>query len=158
MSEAKARKRRERAESLIGTLEFQARSVRRRRARALIEFEENLKRDLVETRKQRKLTQQQVADLLGVEQATISSFEDINNDPKLSTIVRYAHAVGATIAYNIVELHELAQAAEPTTRISRTLTVRSFTSTRQQQEDSVRVRERTPYDHPPQWTEVSTHA
>lgn len=55
---------------------------------------------LVEIRKGR-MTQEQVADLMGVTQATVSAFEKLGNDPKLSTIRRYARAIGVMVRHQL---------------------------------------------------------
>lgn len=49
---------------------------------------------LVNVRKRKKLTQQQVADRLGISQPSVAEFEGEASDPKLSTLQRYARAVG----------------------------------------------------------------
>jgi transcriptional regulator with XRE-family HTH domain len=48
---------------------------------------------LIAIRKQRRLTQVQVADRMGVRQPTVSGFEKEPSDPKLSTLQRYARAL-----------------------------------------------------------------
>lgn len=50
---------------------------------------------LIQIRKDRKLTQKQVADRMGVGQSTVAGFENEGSDPRLSTIQRYARAVEA---------------------------------------------------------------
>lgn len=90
-----------RAAELIASFPFLAPSQRRRRARKLARTEAQLKKDLVDARKQRDLTQQDVGDLLAVTQATISRFEDPDNDPRLSTIIKYANAIGATVTVRV---------------------------------------------------------
>lgn len=47
------------------------------------------------------MSQAEVAQLIGVSQPTIAIFERYDNDPKLSTLYRYAHAVGATIKHTV---------------------------------------------------------
>lgn len=73
-----------------------------RRARILAENDLDLLFELVKLRKVHGLSQQDLAERLGVTQATIASFERHDNDPKLSTIRRYAHAVGALV-HHVVE-------------------------------------------------------
>lgn len=57
--------------------------------------------DLIETlvclRTDRKLTQIAVAARMGTTQSRVSNFERIGGDPRLSTILRYARAVGVKI-------------------------------------------------------------
>jgi|GEM_PF-1827116 len=56
---------------------------------------------LIMLRKAQNITQQDVADRLGISQATVAAFEHPGNDPKLSTIRRYAHAVGALVTHRV---------------------------------------------------------
>lgn len=48
------------------------------------------------------MTQGQIAQLMGVKQPTVAAFERHDNDPKLSSILRYAHAVGATLTMSVL--------------------------------------------------------
>lgn len=48
---------------------------------------------LVDLRKDRHLTQKQVAERMGVGQPTVAGFENEGSDPRLSTLQRYARAV-----------------------------------------------------------------
>lgn len=50
---------------------------------------------LVAIRRQR-MTQQQVADAMGVGQSTVSEFEAGDHDPRLSTVRRYAATLATT--------------------------------------------------------------
>lgn len=43
------------------------------------------------------LTQAEVAERMETTQSAVSNFERIGGDPKLSTILRYAHAIGAQV-------------------------------------------------------------
>lgn len=72
-----------------------------RRANALAKADFDFIRDLVKIRKDQGLSQQDVADRLGITQATVADFERYDNDPKLSTIRRYAHAVEALIVHGV---------------------------------------------------------
>lgn len=56
---------------------------------------------LIEARKKAGLSQEQVAERLGLSQATISAFERLGNDPHLSTVRRYARAVGVMITHHV---------------------------------------------------------
>jgi transcriptional regulator with XRE-family HTH domain len=60
---------------------------------------------LVRLRRERGLTQAQVAQLMGRSQPAVSDFERLGGDPHLSTIRRYALAVGA-------EVHHIVRAAD----------------------------------------------
>ncbi|MCH8570334.1 helix-turn-helix domain-containing protein [Nesterenkonia sp. AY15] len=56
---------------------------------------------LVSARVRAGLSQQDVADSMGVTQPTVSAVERLGNDLKLSTIRRYALAVGAMVRYQV---------------------------------------------------------
>jgi transcriptional regulator with XRE-family HTH domain len=62
----------------------------------------NLIETLVKIRKSRGLTQQQVAERMGRSQPAVSDFERIGGDPHLSTIRRYALAIGANVRHGVV--------------------------------------------------------
>lgn len=71
------------------------------RADFLVEQDDALIESLIKIRKSKKLTQQQVAERLGLTQATVAAFERADNDPKLSTIRRYAMAVEALVNHDV---------------------------------------------------------
>lgn len=71
------------------------------RAEFLVEQDDRLIESLIAIRKSNGLSQKQVADRLGLAQATVASFERADNDPKLSTIRRYAMAVEALISHEV---------------------------------------------------------
>lgn len=56
---------------------------------------------LVQMRKDKGLTQQDVATRLGRDKATVSNFERLDVDPHLSTIRRYAAAIGASVTHTV---------------------------------------------------------
>ncbi len=58
-------------------------------------------RELVEVRKGRGLSQQQVAERLGVSQPMVAKFEASDSNPTLATIRRYAHAVEALVKHEV---------------------------------------------------------
>jgi transcriptional regulator with XRE-family HTH domain len=55
--------------------------------------------ELVKIRKDLGLSQQDVADRLGISQPAVAAFERHDADPKMSTIRRYAHAVGILVGH-----------------------------------------------------------
>ncbi len=57
---------------------------------------------LVQVRRDRGLTQQDVAERMGRSQPNVSAFERVGGDPHLSTIRRYAVAVGAQVRWQVV--------------------------------------------------------
>lgn len=58
---------------------------------------EHVRDVLVRLRKMRELSQMVIADRMEVSQPTISEFESDSGDVRLSTLQRYARAVGARI-------------------------------------------------------------
>lgn len=61
-----------------------------------------LKRQFIEAREAAGLTQREVADRAGVDPATISDFESISVDPRLSSLIRYFDAIGYKVRIEIV--------------------------------------------------------
>lgn len=76
-------------------------SPSRQRAVALAKADEMLHAALLQARRDQGISQQQVADALGVTQPTIAAFERYDNDPRLSTVRRYAHAVGVVVSHSV---------------------------------------------------------
>lgn len=72
-----------------------------RRASELAKADYRLLLGLIRARREQGLTQQDVADRIGVSQPTIAAFEHQDADPKLSTIRRYANAVGAIVTHSV---------------------------------------------------------
>ncbi|WP_202974438.1 helix-turn-helix domain-containing protein [Brevibacterium casei] len=85
-----------------------------RLAMELAEEDEALLDELVAIRKRNKLTQAQVAAAIGRDQSAISQFERLGGDPRLSTIRRYALAVGASVSHHVVNF--AAETPEHTSR------------------------------------------
>lgn len=73
-----------------------------RRESAAVERDVRLIEILVGVRKTLGLTQAEVADKMGRSQPAVSDFERLGGDPHLSTIRRYALAVGAEV-FHIVK-------------------------------------------------------
>ncbi|MFB4277644.1 helix-turn-helix domain-containing protein [Nonomuraea sp. MTCD27] len=69
------------------------------RENAAIDRDMRLVETLVAIRKQRGLTQAEVAERMGRSQPAVSDFERLGGDPHLSTIRRYALAVGAEVVH-----------------------------------------------------------
>lgn len=88
-------------EELANSLGLDLDSPEMLRADYLADQHLDLLTSLVQVRKDAHLTQQQVADRLAVTQANIAAFERHGNDPKLSTIRKYANAVGALISHKV---------------------------------------------------------
>ena len=64
---------------------------------------EDLVDALVTARKSGGLSQQQVARAMGTTQSAVSDFERLGGDARVSTVQRYARAVGAVLALDVAE-------------------------------------------------------
>ncbi|MCZ9881920.1 helix-turn-helix domain-containing protein [Arthrobacter sp. B2a2-09] len=73
----------------------------RARAKVLAREHRTMRSELVRLRREGGLTQGDVAERMGVSQQAVSKFERYDSDPKLSTVRRYANAVGALIEHRI---------------------------------------------------------
>lgn len=82
-------------------LELDIETPNERLGRLLAEQDADLLDMLIQVRKARGLSQQDVAKMLGLSQPTIADFERYENDPKLSTLRRYALAVGAEVRHAV---------------------------------------------------------
>ena len=88
------------AMATLGELFTRARlSAGHRRAKHLATADYRLILDLVRVRKARGLSQEDVAERLGISQQAVSKLERYDSDPKLSSLRRYAHAVEALVAH-----------------------------------------------------------
>lgn len=67
----------------------------------LAEEDEAFLDELVAMRKRKGLTQADVGRVIGRDQAAISNFERLGGDPRLSTIRRYALAIGASYTHQL---------------------------------------------------------
>ena len=68
-----------------------------------------LRKKLIDLRKKAGLTQEELALLLHTQKSNISRLENAatSNSPKLSTIEKYAHAVGYDVEINFVPRHHI---------------------------------------------------
>lgn len=78
---------------------------------ALAEADDEMLEQLVALRKKMGLTQQAVADRMKRDKAAVSNFERLSVDPHLSTIRRYAAAIGASITHEVKEFDPIAAAS-----------------------------------------------
>lgn len=88
----------------------------RARAKLLAGEHRQMRATLIRLREEAGLTQAEVGALVGVSQQAINKFERYDADPKLSTLRRYANAVGAIIEHRVtvdVGQSALAAAASP---------------------------------------------
>ena len=76
-----------------------------REALADAELRTQLREQLIARRKELGLKQKQVATAMETTQSTISEFERAGGDPYLSTLQRYARAVGAEIEISVRNAH-----------------------------------------------------
>lgn len=67
----------------------------------LVESHDRLLKSLIALRKSHRLTQEAVAERMSVSQPTVAAFERYDANPTLSTIRRYALAVGASIEHKV---------------------------------------------------------
>ena len=74
-----------------------------RRADLLVDAKDRLLEDLVSFRKEHKLSQQTVAERMGVSQPTVAAFERYDANPTVSSIIRYAMAVNALLDIKVVD-------------------------------------------------------
>ncbi|NKQ53325.1 helix-turn-helix transcriptional regulator [Amycolatopsis sp. K13G38] len=72
-------------------------------ARDLTEEDYKWVRELVELRKRRGLSQTELGRLMGRTQSVVSDIESMTSDPRLSTLRRYALAVGAHIRHEVAD-------------------------------------------------------
>ena len=56
---------------------------------------------LIELRRRTEVTQTELAKRMGVKQPTISGFENQDSDPRVTTIQRYARALGARVSLGL---------------------------------------------------------
>ncbi|WP_407941512.1 helix-turn-helix domain-containing protein [Nocardioides okcheonensis] len=81
-------------------LGIDSRSALSRRARRMVEGDRGLIRALREIRESKGMSQQDVADRMQVSQSAVAKIESGERDPRLSTIRRYAMAVGAVVLHD----------------------------------------------------------
>ena len=74
-----------------------------RRADLLVDARDRLLEGLVRLRKEHKLSQQTVAERMGVSQPTVAAFERYDAKPTVSSIIRYAMAVNALLDIKVVD-------------------------------------------------------
>lgn len=77
-------------------------------AKELVEADLELLEALVQIRGDREMSKSDVAEAIGRHRSVITNFEKLTSDPHLSTIRRYALAVGARITH-VVERVEMPQ-------------------------------------------------
>ena len=78
-------------------------SPEERLGRALALADDDFLEALVSLRRQKRLTQQEVADRMKRDKSAVSRFENLGSDPKLSTIRRYARAIGVMVDHVVTD-------------------------------------------------------
>lgn len=73
------------------------------RAESLVDAHAALLAELIELRRHHKLSQGVVAERMSVSQPTVAAFEHYDSNPTLSTIRRYALAVGARLEISVID-------------------------------------------------------
>lgn len=76
-------------------------SLVRSRAKVLAREHRQLRSELVRVRQENGLSQADVAAMLQISPQAVSKLERYDADPKLSTLARYANAVGALIEHKV---------------------------------------------------------
>ena len=82
------------------------------RAEQLVESHARLMEELLSLRKKNKLSQDLVGERMGISQPAVAAFENHESNPTLSTIRRYALAVGARIEHRVIDDLEVVASAE----------------------------------------------
>lgn len=67
----------------------------------LARMKRTMMEDLIELREVSDKSQREVADIIGRHRSAVCKFESMSGDPKLSTVFRYAHAIGAMIDISV---------------------------------------------------------
>ncbi|WP_040511815.1 helix-turn-helix transcriptional regulator [Gordonia soli] len=80
-----------------------------RNARELHRARRLLFKQLIQVRKDRRYSQQEVADAIDINRSGVCRFESEreNANPTLDIILRYAHAVGAHISFDVQKMEEV---------------------------------------------------
>ncbi|MFB4349790.1 helix-turn-helix domain-containing protein [Microbacterium sp. CR_7] len=73
----------------------------RARAKVLAREDRDMRAELVRIRRRANLTQKKVAEQLGITAQAVAKIERYDADPKLSTLRRYANAVGAIVEHRV---------------------------------------------------------
>ncbi|MFC4124962.1 helix-turn-helix domain-containing protein [Nocardia rhizosphaerae] len=82
-------------------------------AHDLVEADDQLLEDLVALRKASGLKAADVARRIGRDRSAVTQFEKLTADPRLSTIRRYALAIGARITHKVEKVAECAPEVTP---------------------------------------------
>lgn len=81
-------------------------------ARELVRADRKYIKDLVRAREEAGLSQTEVAERMGIDPSAVSRFESGRRDPHLSTLRRYALAVGAGVRHEVTRRNHEAEVVE----------------------------------------------
>ena len=73
------------------------------RAEQLVESHFELMQSLIALRKKKGLSQEIVGERMGISQPGVAAFEAMDSNPTLSSVRRYAHAIGARITHHVID-------------------------------------------------------
>ncbi len=82
------------------------------RADQLVESHTLLMQELIALRKKHNLSQELVGERMGVSQPAVASYEGYESNPTLSSIRRYALAIGARIEHKVIDDLEIIASTE----------------------------------------------
>lgn len=115
--------------NMMHSLRRVAASISPVRARAKVLARENreMRAALVRVRREGGLTQADVAEMLGVSQQAVNKLERYDADPRLSTLERYANAVGALVHHRVeVDRGQSLRLTQPTAWVASRATAPRF--------------------------------
>jgi len=73
------------------------------RAEQLVESHYELMQSLIALRKKKGLSQETIGERMGISQPGVAAFEAMDSNPTLSSVRRYAHAIGARITHHVID-------------------------------------------------------
>lgn len=89
-------------------------------AKEILKVQRSFIEDLIEQRRVQRMSQSDVAELMGITQSAVSLFEHYDSNPTLSSIRRYALAVNADLVMEVKPRHiYTTQALAPKTTVRR---------------------------------------
>lgn len=81
------------------------------RARALVDFEWDIKNELIALRKSQGLSRETVASRMGVSPDSVEEFEHYASHPQINSITHYAMAVNAQLELKVIQLPAISEKA-----------------------------------------------
>ena len=71
------------------------------------ELVQDIVQSLVAARKQRGITQQNIADITGMKTSNVTRIESCRNTPTLEVLIRYANALGKKVNFELDDIPEV---------------------------------------------------